>query len=287
MWCESSKRPTVEILSKNTIEQYILPNLSIGLRGKECEIEQLTAIVSAILYRLKTGCQWRQLPVKQFFNNKVLTWQGVYYHFNEWVKDGSWTKVWINILASNYSYLDLSCIQLDGSHTLAKRGGEAVGYQGRKASKTTNLLFLADNQGQMLACASPQEGKHNDLYNIQELFEELCQMLIKAGINLRGLFLNADAGFDSKEFRQICKNKEIEANIDVNSRNNKIENQSTEYQHFDEELYKRRVLIEHANAWMDSFKALLVRFETKAINWVALNLLAFSVRFLRKIKYKS
>ena len=99
----------------------------------------------------------------------------------------------------------------------------------------------------MLACASPQEGQHNDLYNIQELFEELCQMLIKAGINLRGLFLNADAGFDGKELRQICKDREIEANFDVNSWNNKTDNQSTEYQYFDEELYKRRTLIEHAN----------------------------------------
>lgn len=276
----------MEILSKNTIEQYILPNLSIGLRGKECEIPFLTEIVSAILYRLKTGCQWRQLPVKQFFSNDILTWQGVYYHFNEWVKDGSWTKVWINILASNRHYLDMSCIQLDGSHTPAKRGGEAVGYQGRKASKTTNSLFLADNQGQMLACASPQEGQHHDLYNIKELFEELCQILTKAGINIKGLFLNADSGFDSQELRQLCKDKKIEANIDINSRNNKTENQSTEYQYFDEELYKRRTVIEHANAWMDSFKALLIRFETKAINWVALTLLAFSVRFLRKIKTK-
>lgn len=71
------------ILSKNTIEQYILPNLSIGLRGKECTIDLLKDIVSAILYRLKTGCQWRQLPVKQFFSHEILTWQGVYYHFNE------------------------------------------------------------------------------------------------------------------------------------------------------------------------------------------------------------
>lgn len=54
----------MEILSKSTIEEYILPNLSIGLRGKECDTELLTEIVSAILYRLKTGCQWRFLPVK-------------------------------------------------------------------------------------------------------------------------------------------------------------------------------------------------------------------------------
>ena len=69
----------------------------------------------------------------------------------------------------------------------------------------------------MLACASPQEGQHHDVYNIKELFEELCQMLIKAGINIKGLFLNrivecADASFDSQELRQICKDKEIEAN---------------------------------------------------------------------------
>ena len=276
----------MEILSKDTISQYILPNLSIGLRGKECEMELLAEIVSAILYRLKTGCQWRQLPTKQFFSNKSLTWQGVYYHFNEWVKDGSWTKVWINILSSNRQYLDLSCIQLDGSHTPAKGGGEAVGYQGRKASKTSNSLFLADNQGQMLASTSPQEGQHNDLYHIKELFEELCQMLVTAGINIKGLFLNADAGFDSQELRQVCTDKEIEANIDINSRNNKTENQSDDYQYFDEELYKCRTIIEHANAWLDSFKALLVRFETKAINWVALTLLAFFVRLLRKIKTK-
>jgi transposase len=281
-----NKIPKMEILSKSTIEQYILPNLSVGSRGKECEIVLLTEIVSAILFRLKTGCQWRQLPIKQFFSNDALTWQGVYYHFNKWVVDGSWTKVWINILSLNRQHLDLSCIQLDGSHTLSKRGGEAVGYQGRKSAKTTNTLFIADNQGLMLACASPQEGQHNDLYNIKELFEDLCQMLVKAGINVKGLFLNADSGFDSKEFRQICKDKEIEANIDVNIRNKKTENQSTDYEYFDEVLYKRRVVIEHANAWMDSFKALLIRFETKAINWVAFILLAFSVHFLRKIKTK-
>ena len=229
----------MEILAKSTIEQYILPNLSIGLRGKACETELLTEIVSAILYRLKTGCQWRYLPVNQFFSSQPLTWQGVYYHFREWVKDGSWTSVWVNILASNRQFLDLSCMQLDGSHTPAKRGGQAVGYQGRKVSKTTNTLYLADNQGQMIACSCPQEGQHHDLYNIKELFNELCQILTNAGINIKGLFLNADSGFDSKELREICKDKEIQANIDSNVRNTKNEPQTSEYQYFDEELYKR------------------------------------------------
>ena len=275
----------MEILSKNTIEQYILPNLSVGSRGKECENELLTEIVSAILYRLKTGCQWRFLPTKALFIKQKLTWQGVYHHFRKWVADGSWTKVWLSILASNRQFLDLSCVQLDGSHTPAKRGGEAVGFQKRKATQTTNTLFLADNQGQMLACASPQEGQHNDLYNIQTLFDELCQMLNMAGINIKGLFLNADAGFDSQELRKICFQKDIHANIETNPRNSN-EAHNDHYQYFDEELYKNRIVIEQANAWMDSFKALLLRFETKATTWIALTLLAFSVRFLKKIKLK-
>jgi len=275
------------ILDKDTIENHILSNLSIGLRGKECTTCLLVEIVELILYRLKTGCQWRELPTKQFFTQQVLTWQGVYYHFNEWVKDGSWQKVWISILKGNRKSLDLSCIQLDGSHTAAKNGGDAIGYQGRKACRTTNSLFLADNNGQMLACSSPQEGQHHDLFNIQILFEELCNILSKAGIEIKGLFLNADSGFDSEEFRKICKDKEIEANIPTNLRNNNegnIEEKKLKYQYFDEELYKHRVVIEHANAWIDSFKALLIRFETKTDNWVALLLIAFSIRFLKNIK---
>lgn len=275
----------MEILDKDSIDTYILANLSVGERGRECSKELIREVVGLILYRLKTGCQWRLLPLKQFFTTQALTWQGVYYHFNEWVKDGSWTKVWIGILSVHKSNLDLSSIQLDGSHTPCKQGGEAVGYQKRKAAKTTNSLFLADNQGQMLACATPQSGKHHDLFNIQTLFEQLCEILIKAGIDFKGLFLNADAGFDSQELRRICKEKQIEANIANNSRNGML--QSDNYQYFDEELYRYRTVIEHANAWMDSFKALLVRFEKKTITWVALMLLAFSVRFLRKIKQKS
>ncbi|QHT65318.1 IS5 family transposase [Rhodocytophaga rosea] len=275
----------MEILPKDTIDRYILANLSVGMRGKECSKELMREVVGLILYRLKTGCQWRFLPTKAFFTDKALSWQGVYYHFNEWVKDGSWSKVWMTILSVHKDKLDLSSIQLDGSHTICKQGGQAVGYQARKKANTTNNLFLADNQGQMLACATSQAGEHHDLFDITSLFEELCQILIKAGIDLNGLFLNADAGFDCKELRKVCKDKHIEANIAFNSRNTGSQNE--QYQYFDEELYKCRKVIEHANAWMDSFKALLVRFEKKASSWLALLLIAFSVRFLRKIKQKT
>lgn len=273
----------MEVLDKVTIEKWILPYLSLGQRGKEIKAEMST-LIDAILHKLKTGCQWRQLPVKQFFDSQKLTWQGVYYHFNEWRKDGSWKRVWLNVLRLNKRFLDLSSIQLDGSHTPAKNGGQAVGYQGRKAAKTTTSLFLADNTGLMLACATPQAGNHHDLFEIEKLFEELCVLLESAQLNLKGLFLNADSGFDAQNLRLACANREIQATIGVNPRS--ANEPLIEWVYFDEALYKRRPVIEQANAWLDSFKTLLVRYETNVENWLSFHWLAFVVLFLRRINRK-
>lgn len=276
------------IMDKAMIETWILPQLTIGQRGFETTVP-LTEIVECIFHRLKTGCQWRELPTKQFFSDKVLCWNSVFYYYNKWSKANCWKRIWIDILRKNLKYLDLSSIEFDGSHTPAKNGGDAVGYQGRKACNTTNALFLSDNQGVMLAMSTPQEGQHHDLFQIQILFDEICSLLKEAGINLKGLFLNADSGFDSADFVAACEQEEIIANVKENPRNSA--NQEPEpYESgthiFDGELYQDRSVIEHANAWIDGFKALLVRFEFSVKNWMSLHFIAFSVIFLRKINRK-
>jgi len=47
--------------------------------------------------------------------------------------------------------LNLSELNLDGSHVIAKKGGESVAYQGRKKAKTTNILPVTDGQGYIIA----------------------------------------------------------------------------------------------------------------------------------------
>jgi len=160
-----------------------------------------------------------------------------------------------------------------------------VGYQGRKKARTTTALFLADNQGQPLACATPQAGNHPDSFQLAALFEELCMRLEAAGIAVAGLFLSADSAFDTNELRQICATRNIEANIARNRR--ATDWQTDDDTFFDPELYRRRAVVEHANAWLDSFKTLLVRYETSVGNWLAFHWLAFVVLLLRKIKTKT
>lgn len=123
------------IMSKDMIEKWILPHLTVGERGFE-PTAPLLEIVECIFHRLKRGCQWRELPTKEFFSAKILHWNSVYYHYNKWSKADCWKKIWINILTTNLKYLDLSSIEFDGSHTPAKNGGDAVGYQaGRPVAK--------------------------------------------------------------------------------------------------------------------------------------------------------
>ena len=136
----------MEVLSNEMIRQWILPALTFSAHGRPSVVEPVE-LVEAIRYQLKSGCQWRLLLVKQFFTGAFLTWQGVYTRFNAWRRDGSWQGVWLRLLRENGAHLDCSSVQLDGRHTPAKNGGEAVGYQGRKKARTTTALFLADNRG--------------------------------------------------------------------------------------------------------------------------------------------
>lgn len=238
---------------------------------------QAYQVVQTILYRLKTGCQWRELPMKQFFMCRY-SWKSVYYHYQKWCKNGSWQRIW-NVLLNKYKHLlDMSSIQLDGTHTPTKRGGEAVAYQGRKKSNTSNMLILTDNQGIPLSCSEPMPGNHHDAYQLSASFNTMLSNIQSSGITTDGLFLNADAGFDTEDFRNCCFQNDIIGNIDQNHRNGS----DNDYL-FDELLYKCRFVIERTNAWLDGFKAILVRFETNKVHWKALNILAFCVILLRKL----
>jgi len=234
-------------------------------------------VIQAILYRLKTGCQWRQLPMKEFFRVGY-RWQSVYYHFQKWSKDGSWQTMWQQLLKKHKKLLDLSSIQLDGTHTPTKRGGQAVAYQGRKKCKTSNMLIISDNRGIPIACSEPVSGNHNDACKLGTTLETMIEDVSSSEISTDGLFLNADAGFDTVDFRNTCFKNGITANVAANKRNG----QQTEYL-FDEMLYKCRFVVERTNAWMDAFKAILTRFETNKIHWKALNILAFTVILLRQL----
>lgn len=236
-------------LKKKVIEAELVPHLSQGSRGPAPK-ERTWRIVRAILYRMKSGCQWRELPIRSLFYKKI-SWESVYHHFRKWVRDGSWRRVWTVLLTLNRRFLDMSSVSLDGSHTIARQGGQEVGYQKRKKAKTTNMLFISDAQGIPLACSAPMAGNHHDCYEILDSMQAMNQIFIEANLSWDGLFMNADAGFDCGTLRKWANSKGVQANLCFNKRNTKQHSIRNEY--FDDLLYQNRFVIERTNAWIDGF----------------------------------
>ena len=52
--------------------------------------------------------------------------------------------------------------------------------------------------------STTKDASHHDLFEIEKVFKEMGDQLKSADIDIRGFFLNADAGFDSYELRTIC-----------------------------------------------------------------------------------
>ena len=65
----------MEVLSKDMITRWLLPHLPTRPGGRRSAVDP-AEVVGAIFYKLKTGCQWRWLPVQALFTGEPLRWQG-------------------------------------------------------------------------------------------------------------------------------------------------------------------------------------------------------------------
>jgi transposase len=261
--------------------EYIESSLSKAKRGYVCKIA-LFAVFNYILYKLHTGCQWSKVPIAKPENSDraELSWWAIYYHFRKWSKDGSLEKVFKASIFTIQEDLDLSEVNLDGSHTIAKKGGESVVYQGRKKAKTCNLLPLTEACGFVIGLCHLLPGNHNDSYNLKPALANAFKGIKRLGLDIHGAFFNADAGFDTKDARKVCFNHGLIPNIPENVRNRKKTKPGPK-RLFNKDIYKHRFVSERSFAWIDKFRHLLIRFDRKDVFFLGANFIAFAMINLR------
>ena len=92
--------------------------------------------VDAVLYVLKTGAPWRDLPVR--FGN----WNSVWRRFDRWCENGIWEKI-----VNELSDLDLEEVQLDS--TSIKVHLAAIG--GRREADEKKKMLIVDEVWAVLA----------------------------------------------------------------------------------------------------------------------------------------
>ena len=221
---------------------------------------------------------------------KEISHDAVYYHFCKWSRDGSLEKLWQGSIVRIRDRLNLSELNLDGSHVIAKKGGESVAYQGRKRAKTTNILPITDAAGAIVATTPLIAGNHpvqstglcNDAFELKPHLQNACKSMQRLGLNIAGAYFNADSAFDTRAARKVCFNYGLIPNIAENKRNRKKPKRGRK-RLFDPDVYKHHFASERSFAWIDKFRALLIRFDRKDAYFLGAHFIAFTLINLRHV----
>ena len=83
----------------------------------------LRRVLNGIIFRLRTGCQWNQLP-KQFGDDST-----VHRHFQQWCPHGILARIWAVLVESceELGGVDWPWQAADTNRGKARMGGELVG----------------------------------------------------------------------------------------------------------------------------------------------------------------
>jgi transposase len=213
----------------------------------------LRIVVEAMLYRMRVGCPWRDLPSTFGF------WNSIYQQFNRW---SSKNKL-MNIFKSLVDKPDLEWQFIDGSivkahqHSAGAASTEEQAIGKSVAGNTTKIHMAVD------ACGFPIEfeitgGEVHDC----KVAPEFIAKLPPADYTI------ADKGYDSEELRDIIRKKSSIPVIPRKS-NSIIGNDDMDWG-----LYKYRHLVENVFARLKHFRSIATRYDKLKRNYASMLALA-------------
>ena len=161
-------------------------------------------------------------------------------------------------------------------------------------SEVNLLASVLENAGRVLSvgCGSGlfekilRDERGIDIRNGIEPSEGMADIARKRGMNVA--VAKAEDADETNSclieiivLRDCLDRNGVVANICISKRRTEID-----HIFIDEELYAERYSVERTNAWMDSYRTLLNRFDTTVSSWESWNYLAFAVLLLKKISRK-
>ena len=210
-------------LSASEFQQFIFPHLSMPKRGPKCKLGY-HRLFNLILWVLYTGMQWKCLPVPTDTDGKpAIHYTTIYKVFAKWADDGSLEEAFIASVAhlADHHQLDLRILHGDGTNTVAKKGGDGIGYSGHKHQQGEKVIAIIDNNGYVLAPLPVAPVNEADTVLLPEGLKALKRVATLTGLVLEGAYLNLDGGFDSKSNRKAIFTAGMMPNIKENPRHRK------------------------------------------------------------------
>src|ERR1700676_1730457 len=262
-------------LSGSDLIAFIFPHLSMPMRGPKCKLGY-HRVFNLILWVLYTGMQWKCMPCPRANDGTALIhYTTIYKVFAKWADDGSLEQAFIASVRhlAEHHQLDLNILHGDGTNTVAKKGGDGIGYSGHKHQTGEKIIAIVDNNGFVLAPLPVAPVNEADTVLPPEGLNTLKSMARLTDLNL-------DAGFDSRHDRKAIFNAGLIPNISENPRNRKTPKRGRK-RLFNAAIHSLRLCVERTFAWEDKFKRLLLRFEFKQQRHYGMKLMAYTLINLR------
>lgn len=226
--------------------------------------------LNAIFYLLRTGCQWKALPRCLGASSTM------HDRFQLWVEQGVFERMW-ELELEQYAEevgIDWQWMAIDGAIVKAPLGGEATGANPTDRGKSgTKRSVLSDGNGIPIGVVI---GDRHDMKLTEARLE--AQRVVPAELNegeVRNLCL--DKGYDYEEVREILKVWGYVGHIPPRSERERIIHEIPHYR-------ARRWVIERTHSWMNRFRRLLIRWEKKPENYLAMIHLACATIVARAIQ---
>ena len=217
-------------------------------------------IFSAIVYVLRTGCQWKALP-REFGSASA-----IHLHFQRWQQSGFFLRLWQAGLAE---YDEMEAIawnwqSIDGAMHKAPLATECVGpnpTDRRKNGRKRSLLV--DGIGVPLSIVGGGANTHD----VKLLEATLDQLVVEMPGRAGQYNLCADAGYKgAPAFNAVV---ERDYNPHIKQRREEAHEKLTT-----PGFKPRRWVVERTHSWINRFRKLLVSFEKTEASYVALLSLA-------------
>lgn len=228
-------------------------------RGRRCGDERRR--IEAILWVLRTGVGWRDLPAD--FGR----WQTVYSSFRAWTRSGLWQAILRALSAGadrEYLLIDSTAVRVH-AHGAGPAGGQLAQAMGRsRASLSTKIHLASDALGYPLGFILTGA-------NVSDY--DQCRPLLRDYLQPGG-YVIMDKGYDSDAIRAYVNQLGGVAVIAVNgSRALKPA--------FDEHLYRERHRIENLFARLKVFRRIATRYEKLHASFAAMLTLACILVWLK------
>ena len=133
---------------------------------------------------------------------------------------------------------------------------------------------MTDNNGYVLSPLPVAPVNETDMVLLPDSLKALKRVAKMVGLDLRGAYLNLDAGFDSTHNRTCMFNAGMIPNSAENPRNRKCTKRGRK-RFFNAAIHALRTRVDRTFAWEDKCKRLRLRFEHLQQRHFGMKLLAY------------